>query len=72
VSDSGIGIRQENLHPIFVQGFSRPADKHGAGLHRNALAAKNLEGDLTVSSPGEDQGATFALTLPITFFKIPA
>ncbi|MDH5562216.1 MAG: ATP-binding protein [Nitrospirota bacterium] len=72
VSDSGIGIRQENLHRIFAQSLSRPGGKHGAGLHRNALAAKNLGGDLTASSPGEGQGANFTLILPVTFLEIPS
>jgi len=72
VSDSGIGIRQENLHRIFAQSFSRPSGGEGAGLHRNALAAKNLGGSLTASSAGEGQGATFTLELPVTFLQIPA
>ena len=72
VSDTGIGIPSENLHRIFAQSFSRQDNAQGVGLHRNALAAKNLGGTLTAFSEGAGQGATFTLELPVKFLEIPS
>ncbi|MEX0830936.1 MAG: hybrid sensor histidine kinase/response regulator [Nitrospirales bacterium] len=71
VCDSGIGIHSENLHRIFAQSFSNAGGGQGAGLHSNALAAKNLGGSLTASSEGEGRGTTFTLELPVKFLEIP-
>jgi len=71
VSDSGVGIRSENLHRIFAQSFSSQGNGQGTGLHTNALAAKNLGGSLTAFSEGVGLGATFTLELPVTFLEIP-
>jgi len=72
VSDTGVGIPPENLHRIFAQSFSKRDNPQGAGLHSNALAAKNLGGTLTAFSEGAGQGATFTLELPAKFLEIPA
>ena len=72
VIDTGIGIPTENLHRIFAQSFSKKIQGQGAGLHSNALTAKNLGGSLTVFSEGEGRGATFTLELPVKFMEIPA
>jgi PAS domain S-box-containing protein len=65
VADSGIGIAPENLARIFGHGFTTRPSGHGFGLHSGALAAKELGGTLTVTSPGSGQGATFVLELPL-------
>jgi PAS domain S-box-containing protein len=64
VADNGIGIAPENLTRIFGHGFTTRPSGHGFGLHSGALAAKELGGTLTASSPGPGQGAAFALELP--------
>lgn len=64
VMDNGVGIPAENLTRIFNHGFTTRKDGHGFGLHSGALAAKEMGGSLTVTSPGPGQGATFTLELP--------
>lgn len=64
VIDNGVGIPAENLIRIFHHGFTTRKDGHGFGLHSGALAAKELGGALTVSSPGRGLGAVFTLELP--------
>jgi signal transduction histidine kinase len=65
VRDNGIGIAPENLTRIFAHGFTTKKDGHGFGLHSGALAAKQMNGSLSVCSDGPGQGATFTLELPI-------
>ena len=64
VIDNGIGIPRENLIRIFGHGFTTRKDGHGFGLHSGALAAREMDGSLTVTSAGLGQGATFILELP--------
>lgn len=65
VRDNGIGIAPENLTRIFGHGFTTKKDGHGFGLHSGALAAKQMNGSLSVQSEGTGQGATFTLELPV-------
>jgi len=65
VIDNGIGIPAENLTRIFNYGFTTRKDGHGFGLHSGALAAKEMGGELRVSSDGPGQGATSLLELPL-------
>jgi signal transduction histidine kinase len=62
--DNGIGIPKENLTRVFNHGFTTKKDGHGFGLHSSCLAAKDLQGTLTVHSDGPGKGATFTLELP--------
>ena len=64
VRDNGIGIEPENLTRIFRHGFTTKKDGHGFGLHSGALAAKEMNGSLTVHSDGLGKGAAFTLELP--------
>jgi len=64
VSDNGIGITEENLTRIFEHGFTTKKDGYGFGLHSAALAAKEMNGSLTVHSDGPGKGAVFTLELP--------
>ncbi|MFL5349131.1 MAG: ATP-binding protein [Hyalangium sp.] len=65
VTDNGMGIAPENLPRMFSQGFTTKKEGHGFGLHISALAAMEMKGRLTCSSPGVGQGATFTLELPV-------
>ncbi|MBN1208089.1 MAG: hypothetical protein JXB05_24710 [Myxococcaceae bacterium] len=66
VEDNGMGIAPEHLPLLFSQGFTTKETGHGFGLHISALAAAEMKGRLTCSSPGRGQGATFTLELPLT------
>jgi len=65
VADNGSGITQENLPRIFAHGFTTKKDGHGFGLHSAVLAAKEMDGSLSVQSDGPGRGATFTLDLPM-------
>jgi signal transduction histidine kinase len=65
VIDNGIGIPPENLQRIFNHGFTTRKEGHGFGLHTSANAAKEMGGNLLVSSAGVGQGAEFSLELPL-------
>jgi PAS domain S-box-containing protein len=64
VIDNGIGIPAENLTRIFNHGFTTKDQGHGFGLHSSAIAAREMGGQLTVSSEGKGMGATFTLEIP--------
>lgn len=66
VSDNGVGIPKENLTRIFNHGFTTKKTGHGFGLHSGALAAREMGGQLHVTSDGPGHGATFTLELPVT------
>ncbi len=65
ISDTGIGIPQENLVKIFNHGFTTKKDGHGFGLHSCANAAQEMGGNLMAQSDGPGRGATFTLELPV-------
>ncbi len=64
VSDNGAGIAREDLGRIFSRGFTDEKDGRDSGLHRGALAAKEMGGALIAHSDGPGKGATFTLQLP--------
>ncbi|MGH7146573.1 MAG: ATP-binding protein [Nitrospiraceae bacterium] len=72
VSDTGGGIKAENLPRLFAQGFTTRKAGHGFGLHSAAISAKNLGGALQAQSAGEGRGATFMLDLPLTVVEAAA
>lgn len=65
VSDTGIGISEENIKLLFSHGFTTRRDGHGFGLHSAALATKELGGTITAFSAGVGFGATFTLRIPV-------
>ncbi len=65
VRDNGVGIAAENLTRIFGHGFTTKKDGHGFGLHSGALAARQMNGNLSVHSEGPGKGATFILEVPV-------
>ncbi len=65
VTDTGVGIRPENMNRIFEHGFTTKRDGHGFGLHSSANAARALGGSLRCESEGPGRGARFTLELAI-------
>jgi len=65
IIDNGVGISRKNMVQIFSHGFTTRKEGHGFGLHSSSLAAKDLNGSLTVHSEGAGKGACFTLDLPI-------
>ncbi|WP_434561489.1 histidine kinase [Pseudomonas sp. Z5-35] len=65
VKDEGEGIPADNMTRIFAHGFTTRKDGHGFGLHSCALAAIEMNGQLTAHSDGPGTGATFVLQLPL-------
>lgn len=72
VSDTGGGIKPENIPKLFSQGFTTRKDGHGLGLHSSAIVAKTLGGTMHAQSEGEGRGATFTLELPLELAKVAA
>jgi signal transduction histidine kinase len=72
VTDTGGGIKPENLPRLFAQGFTTRKAGHGLGLHSAAIVAKNLGGTLQAQSAGEGCGATFTLDLPLVVVEAAA
>jgi two-component system, NtrC family, sensor kinase len=64
VTDTGMGIAEEDQDRIFQHGFTTRKEGHGFGLHAAITAAREMGGGLTASSPGRGAGATFTLELP--------
>ena len=68
VSDTGIGIRQEDLEKVFepFAAIKKPKYVKGTGLGMNVSRGliQAHGGKLWVQSAGEGQGATFTFTLP--------
>lgn len=72
VSDTGGGIKPENIPKLFAQGFTTRKGGNGLGLHSSAIVAKNLGGTLQAQSEGEGRGATFTLELPLGLAEVAA
>lgn len=66
VKDNGCGIDQDNLDKIFNHGFTTKEAGHGFGLHASANAMTEMGGSLTAQSEGENLGATFTVSIPVT------
>jgi PAS domain S-box-containing protein len=71
VGDNGVGIAPEHLARLFQHGFTTKKNGHGFGLHSCVLAAREMNGDITVHSDGPGRGARFSLTLPLAPAKTP-
>ena len=70
-ADNGVGIQPEHQQRIFTQGFTTKKDGHGFGLHSSALAAAEMGGSLTCTSPGPGHGAAFTIELPLQAETLP-
>lgn len=62
--DNGVGIKAEDMPKLFTYGYTTKKKGHGFGLHPSALSAQELGGELKAASLGQEQGATFTLTIP--------
>lgn len=65
VTDTGPGIKAENMDKIFEPLFTTKARGIGLGLAVSRTLARANGGDLTVTSAPGAGGATFRLTLPV-------
>jgi signal transduction histidine kinase len=68
ITDTGVGIPNENLSRIFQHGFTTKANGHGFGLHASGNTVRELGGSIEVSSAGPGLGACFVVQLP---FEMP-
>jgi Na+/proline symporter/C4-dicarboxylate-specific signal transduction histidine kinase len=64
VVDNGIGIAEPDLKRLFQHGFTTRKEGHGFGLHAAAVAAQEMGGKMSATSPGIGHGATFTLEIP--------
>ena len=77
VRDQGTGIEAANLDRIFdlfQQGSKSPVRGHvglGLGLYVARQIARAHQGDVWAESPGEGQGSTFYLALPLDLSPTP-
>lgn len=61
VSDTGMGISQENLEKLFTYGFTTKSFGHGFGLAYCAKSIKQMGAKLYAKSEGQGQGASFII-----------
>lgn len=64
IRDTGKGKTPEALHKLFHQNFANQTEQ-GLGLHYCATTAREMGGELQVTSNGPGQGSRFTLVLPI-------
>jgi signal transduction histidine kinase len=69
VRDNGAGISADDLAKLFSYGYTTKANGHGIGLHSSAIAAKEMGGQLLVTSDGVGKGSLFTLEIPIQHSK---
>ncbi|MEM6471142.1 MAG: ATP-binding protein [Planctomycetota bacterium] len=65
VVDNGCGMSAETLERVFEARYTTRSLGNGLGLHFCAIAVKRLGGSIHAASPGEGQGATFTVKLPL-------
>ena len=49
-TDTGVGIRQEDMHKVFLKGYSTKGDGRGTGLYQVKQMVENLGGEITLVS----------------------
>ncbi|MGD9899987.1 MAG: PAS domain-containing sensor histidine kinase, partial [Calditrichaceae bacterium] len=64
ISDTGPGIRKEDMGKIFNHGFTTKEKGHGFGLHSCANYMTEMGGKMWAESDGKS-GATFVLQFPL-------
>ncbi|EME72958.1 malate sensor histidine kinase MalK [Bacillus sonorensis] len=63
VSDTGVGIAEEDQEKLFEQGFSTKGSNRGLGLYFVEQCLENLNGHIIVTSE-KNEGTTFSLRIP--------
>lgn len=63
ISDTGIGIPEENLIKIFQYGYTTKEKSLGFGLHTCANSMTEMGGKIEAASEGPGKGAVFHLSL---------
>ena len=64
IIDNGVGINEEHLDQVFVNGFTTKRNFRGFGLHYCANVMKEINGRIEITSDGPDLGATVSLLFP--------
>lgn len=70
VTDTGIGIKKEDVANLFTKMFERGANAKnitgsGVGLYLSYQIIKSHHGKIWADSPGEGKGSTFHIELPL-------
>ncbi len=65
ITDSGIGIPNDDIKKVFRHGYSTNANKTGFSLHTCGNYVSELGGQIHCESKGPNQGATFILRFPL-------
>lgn len=65
LADNGIGFREENKRSLFNFGYTTKKTGSGFGLHNIANFIKSNDGEISIQSAGEAQGATLVFKLPL-------
>ena len=64
ITDTGMGIAEENLDKIFKFGHSHKGSS-GFGLHYCKMFVESNDGTISISSPGKGKGATVTISFPV-------
>ena len=64
-SDTGVGIIKEDISKVFEPFFTTKPHGTGLGLSVSYGLIKQHGGEMSVSSPGPGQGATFTVSIPV-------
>ncbi len=65
VTDTGEGIKRENIQHIFKQGYTTKHKGHGFGLHSCANYMDEMNGSIWIESDGPGKGATLYMKFPV-------
>lgn len=65
IEDNGIGIKKNSIDSVFSMGFTTKSKGHGYGLHSSAIIVREIGGELSVDSKGENRGAVFTIKIPL-------
>jgi signal transduction histidine kinase len=65
ISDTGVGLSEQNKTNIFSHGFTTKKNGHGFGLVSCKAYMEEMNGELIVESDGINRGASFSLVFPL-------